>query len=442
MESEAIAIGTPKRPWKLIIFGILLFIFSVFGGFALRVVLALKNISTPNDNQAPAFSLPNLFSPGELKGEGDGRINILLLGVGGTNHPGGNLADTIQVVSIDPKNKQLAMLSLPRDLLVSIPGAGSNKINYAHAYGEQNPQKTGGGPKLMKEVVGNVLDLPIHYYARIDFQGFEKIVDALGGIDIYVEKSINDPFYPAPDMIRYQPFSISAGQHHLDGKTALKYSRSRETTSDFDRSRRQQQVLQAIKNKALSLGVVGNPAKIAELAQIVGVHFRTNLSTVEIARGLELSRDASQYKIVSKVLDNSPGGLLVSVNEGGYFLKPRSGNFKEIQRLAHEIFAEPYVTSEQAKIEVVNASGSTQTLSEAVSLLRTYGYTVASQRTSGEVVERTIIYDYSAGTKPYTVNFLSQRFSVSVSLQTRPQNSAADLAFVIGKDFKERLSYK
>lgn len=440
METETIQLGRPRKPWKWVAFGGILFILALFGGFALRIVLALRNISTPNDSPAPTLSFPKIFSPNQLKGEGDGRINILLLGVGGTKHPGGNLADTIQLVSIDPKNKQLAMLSLPRDLLVPIPGVGLNKINYAHAYGEQNPSKTGGGPKLTKQVVGSVLDLPIHYYARIDFEGFEKIVDALGGIDVYVDKAISDPFFPAPDMVRYQPFSISAGQHRMDGKTALKYARSRETTSDFDRSRRQQKVLQAIKDKSLSLGVLANPAKIAELAQIAGTHFRTDLSTVEIARALELSKDASKYKVVSRVLDNLPGGPLVSVNEGGYFLKPRTGNFKEIQRIAHEIFSEPYVVSEQAKIEVVNASGDSQKLQEAVSLLKAYGYIVSSQRSSATSLDRTILYDYSAGTKPYTATFLSQRFGVSVSLQTRPEGSSADLAFVIGKDFKERLS--
>src|SRR3990172_2624607 len=173
---------------------------ALIGWFAAGPILALRKIQEPSaDNSSSLFGfLGKIVSNAQLKGEAEGRINILLLGVGGKNHPGGTLADTIQVVSVNAKTKQVGMLSLPRDLRVTIPGVGTNKINYAHAYGEMNP-KSGGGRGVRKRVVGQIRDQPIHYYVRMDFAGFEKLVDALGGVDITAEKAINDPFYPAAD---------------------------------------------------------------------------------------------------------------------------------------------------------------------------------------------------------------------------------------------------
>jgi len=428
-----------RKPRRFIWWVLGLSFFALLAWFAVGPIVALRKIQGPaTEGDGSFFSfLGNIVSDRQLKGEADGRINILLLGVGGKDHPGGTLADTIQLVSINPATKQVALLSIPRDLRVTIPGAGTNKINYAHAYGELNP-KTGGGPAVTKQVVSQVLDQPIHYYLRMDFDGFEKLVDALGGVDITVEKAINDPFYPAPDMIRYDPFSITAGEHHMDGKTALKYVRSRETTSDFDRSHRQQQMLEAIKKKALTINILANPKKVNEIAGIMGNHVRTDFATWEIARFLEIAtRDIGSYSVVNRVLSSGAGEPLVSVNEGGYYLVPRTGNFKEIQRIAREIFTEPLLKEEAARIEVVNASGKSAILAEIVTGLKNEGYLIAASRNGKDTIQKTTVYDYSGGEKPDTAKLLGERFRVTVEAQERPSGSTIDFTVVIGSDYQE-----
>ena len=418
--------------WWVLVFAF----FAVVGWFAAGPILALRKIQDNQDNSSLFGFLGKIVSGGVLKGEAEGRVNILLLGVGGANHPGGTLADTIQLVSVNTKDKQVALLSLPRDLRVTIPGAGVNKINYAHAYGELNP-KTGGGPAVAKQVVSSVVGLPIHYYLRMDFEGFVKLVDALGGVDITVEKAINDPFYPAPDMIRYDPFSISAGEHLMDGKTALKYVRSRETTSDFDRSKRQQQMLQALKERALSLNVVANPRKVNEIAAILGNHVRTDFTTWEITHLVDVAaRDSEDYSLITRVLTAGAGEPLVSVNEGGYYLVPRTGNFKEIQQIAKDIFSEFAIEKEQAAIEVVNASGQSKLLTEVVTTLKQQGYTVAKTRTAEATITTTTLYDYSGGAKPNTMKLLAQRFGLTAKTGTRPAGTTLDASLVIGTDYK------
>ncbi len=174
-----------------------------FGATAVASVLQI--VDAPSLSASPALRfLGKTITADQVKGEGDDRINILLMGIGGAGHSGGDLADTIIVVSIDPINHSVALLSVPRDLRVSIPGHGAAKINAAQAYGDMD--KTDGGPQLMKQVVSTVLDTPIHYYVRLDFQGFIQFINKIGGVSIDVQKPMADPFYPADTGDGYNPF--------------------------------------------------------------------------------------------------------------------------------------------------------------------------------------------------------------------------------------------
>ncbi len=371
----------------------------------------------------------------ELKGEGDGRINILVAGMGGTNHPGGMLTDSIMVVSIDPKNKSLAMLSIPRDLYVPIADHNySAKINETYSIGEK--EKKGSGANLMKKTIGSVLDLQIHYYTTIDFKGFEKIIDTLGGIDVLVEKAIYDPLYPADDMIHYSPFSIKAGQQHLDGKTALKFARSRETTSDFDRASRQQKVIKSIKDKALTLGFFANPKKVIDTFSALSDSVRTDFTPTEIRSLVTLIKDISSDKIISNVLtDDSSGPLISDSSSGTYYLKPRDGNFDEVKRIAHEIFTDPNLREENAKIEILNGSTQSGVATKLLADLKSYGYNVTKTGNSKDSVEKTVIYDYSNNQKVMTLQFLKKRLNVEVVKASRTSD-LADISIVIGDDYK------
>lgn len=431
----------PRKPFKVFLLLLAIFILLPIGWVGLSALGTLNKISDKSgDGKSPALSFLDKVKPNQLQGEGDGRINILLLGIGGAGHPGGQLSDTIMIASFNPKDKSLAMLSIPRDLYVPIPDVGWNKINYAHAYGEQYLKDKGGGPGLAKKTVSEILDLPIHYYVRIDFSGFQKLVDALGGVTVNAEKPISDPLYPDEKMIGYEPFYLKAGTQKLDGKTALKYARSRETTSDFDRARRQQILLGAIKEKSLSAGVLANPKKIVDILGIIGNHVRTDMAAWEMERLITLGKDINANQIISKVLDNGPNGPLVSSGEGGYTLSPRTGNFKEIQRIAHEIFTDPYLSQENAKIEIQNASSRKGLAGDVSNQLQSYGYNVTKISVASESKTKTIIYDYSNGKNPYTAKFLADRFKVNI-LPTK-ENSTADFMIILGEDQKNSAKEK
>lgn len=428
-----------KKRWLGFFMIVLIALFGLFSWIGLDVWKAAANIITKNlDNPAPFLNLAGKIDPNKLQGEGDGRINILLLGMGGANHPGGQLTDTIEVASIDPVNKKIALLSIPRDLYIKIPGSGYNKINYTYYYGEQNTKTTGGGPTLVKKTISEILDLPIHYYVKLDFTGLVKLVDALGGLDINVDKALSDPFYPAENMIDYDPFYVKVGQQHFDGKTALKYARSRETSSDFDRSRRQQQIMTAVKEKALSSGVLTNPKKLTEIIKILGDHVRTDLKVNEMERVFSIVKNINDTDIISKVIDNSTDGPLVSGQvEGGYYLTPRAGigNYKDIQTIAHSIFTDPYLAKENAKIEVLNGTGSAGEALEVADLLGSFGYNIYKIDKNEVASPTTVIYDYSNGKFPFTSKFLSDRFQTKISIQPRPKDTASDIKIVLGKDY-------
>jgi LCP family protein required for cell wall assembly len=205
-----------------------------------------------------------------------GRTNFLLLGVSGGNHDGPELTDTIIFVSVGQEKGDVVMVTIPRDIWVNSMKA---KINTAYYYGEQ--KKTGGGFILAKSTVSEIIDQPVHYVAMINFANFEKVIDSIGGVDIVVDRTFDDFKYPIPGlenddcngdteyMCRYEHLHFDSGLRHMDGKSALKYVRSRyaegEEGSDFARSKRQEKLLLAIKDKLMSAGVLSDPVKLKNL---------------------------------------------------------------------------------------------------------------------------------------------------------------------------------
>lgn len=389
------------------------------------------------DGQSANIKLffPNIGQ--KLKGEENHRVNILLVGIGGGKHPGGLLADTIILSSIQSQNKQVALLSIPRDLLVPLPKplAGFDKINATHSIGERE-KSTGGGIAYLKKTVTEVFDQPIHYVMRIDFVGFKKIIDTLGGITVTVEKPIYDPLYPAPNMVDYEPFSIQAGSQTLTGEVALKYARSRETTSDFDRARRQQQILQAIREKTLSLNVLANPKKIWEIAKIVGDHFKTDLSPWEVERLIAMVKEVPQDQVLTKVLDTTSDGPLVSVNEGGYYLKPKDGTYQQLKKIAEQVFVPTPMAQEKAKIEIINATSVDGAGTKLAEELTESGLTI-SRISRQSTRKHNFIHDLTGGKKPATVKLLLSKIKggiVSSSPVEWRLNDPADIVIILGDD--------
>jgi len=429
-----------SNPWKKgLKWTILIVILAILGlGIWLGYTAnrTVKNITADSGNKQSIFSFLGDFVTGDIKGQKQGRTNILILGMGGQKHPGGTLSDTMIVLSVDYPDKKIGLISIPRDLWVPIPGFGHAKINEAYADGEKNRSTTGGGGALASRTLENVLGIPIHYYISLDFEGFKKIVDTIGGIDVYVEKALYDPYYPAADMIHYDPFSISAGNHHLDGALALKYARSRETTSDFDRSRRQMQVMMAVKEKIMTLGTLANPTKIAQLLNILGQHVRTNLQVSEIRALMDVAKTLDSANIINKVFDTTPGGPLVQSQDArGYFIYPRKGidQFSELQQIAKNLFTAGQEEVAAAKIEVSNASGRTGLATSVAHYLESYGYTVEKIDTASQLSAKTQVFDYSGG----KYADLAQKIASLLKAETLkgPARTSIDIQVIIGRDY-------
>lgn len=423
-----------KRRWVKITSLVLgLFLIFVIAWGVSAYTLASKMFTT---NFSGGSSLLNLFNKDQLKGEGDGRVNFVLTGIGGSNHPGGTLTDSIMVLSLDPTNKSMAMLSIPRDLYVKTTDKSGGKINEVYSKAEKNGKGKGG--EAIKKAVGEILDLPIHYYINVDFEGFVKIIDTLGGITVDVEKALYDSSYPDKNMIGYDPLKIKAGSQKMDGALALKYARSRETTSDFDRSRRQQQVLQAVQEKAFSIGFLANPKKTINTVSILGNHLKTDLSAKEIERLLSLLKDLDRSKTVSKVLTNGPGGELYSDRSSGtFYLYPNGNSYTLIQRIAHEIFSDPDLKRENARIEVLNGSKTAGVALTLADTLKSYGYNIVSTEKT-DFTAKTVIYDYSNGSKKDTLNFLKSRLNSEVVTKTKNSTSINDIVVIVGDDYKDK----
>lgn len=405
----------------------------ILGGFlGAKTLLATRKI-IHKDSTSGAPALSSELDLAKLRGEGDGRINILLLGMGGAGHEGPNLTDTIMVVSIDPRRKDAIMLSIPRDLYVSIPGFGKAKINAVYAYGEE--RKKGQGPINIKNTVSNLLDLPIHYYLAVDFAGFRKAIDTVGGIDINVEKALNDPYFPAERGSGYEPFIIKPGMIHMDGKLALKYARTRHTTSDFDRAKRQQDLLAALRAKALTKSTLINPSKIASLIDIFGDHIHTDMDIAEIMKMASIAKAISASRLETRVLDNSSTGLLVDARvNGAYVLLPKTGNLNEIREFVHSIFIDGYIKEEAASIVLVNATARSGAAISVAKMLSAYNYNILVTLLADRPQPKTTIYDY-AGDNPITIKYLESRFNTKSVRLSRPAGEA-DIKITLGNEYK------
>jgi len=433
---------------------LLVAVIGVGGWLGYRTFLAAKHIIGKSHGGAPA--LAGIIDPTKLKGEGDGRINVLVLGIGGPGHDGPNLSDTIMVISIDPKTKNTAMLSVPRDLWVKIPAVG----RYSTHYAKINEANSDGGPIEAEKVVSSVIGVPIHYYVVVDFSGFKQAIDSVGGVDINVPTTLNDPLYPCDDGTKYAgkycPIYFKAGMQHMTGAQALKYSRSRETTSDFDRAARQQMVIAALKAKAMQLSTLTNPVKLTGLIDSVGDHVKTDMQPNEITKMASIVKDIDTSKVTNKVLDTTGTDSLLLDGTGkipgaGSIELPRAGNFdySDIQDFVKNIFVDHYITDENARIEVQNGSGVSGVAAQVVRSLKAAHYNVGDPVNATGSFTKTVIYDYTGGKKPYTINYLERRFGVKSVKAPSPSPttdasgstvSPPEIRIIIGSDYQPASS--
>ena len=235
---------------------------------------------------------------------GTARISLLVLGIDEReNQSGPWRTDTMIAVMIDPVALTAAGLSIPRDLWVSIPALRTEgKINTAHFYGDVE-EYPGGGPALAQATVQATLNVPMQYYVRVNFTAFEKLIDLIGGIDVDVPYPIDDPLYPDSGY-GYEPLYIPAGRIHMDGRLALKYARTRhDAMGDFDRMRRQQQVMLAVRDKLVQGDrLVQLLTQAGPILQTLGESIKTNLTLEQIIQLAQLGAQIDPSRIQLKTV--------------------------------------------------------------------------------------------------------------------------------------------
>jgi LCP family protein required for cell wall assembly len=237
---------------------------------------------------------------------GDGeRINVLLVGVDKRARRIENLTDTMMVASLDPVGRTVSMVSIPRDLVSTPLGNGDTfgpKLNSLMSFADRNSKDfPAGGMRTLEDAVGTLLGIPVHYYASLDFAGFIKIVDAVGGVDVTVAKGFDDPTYDGY-RIGERGFSITAGQHHLDGAAALAYARSRKALgeSDFTRQARQQQIIVALRDRVARGGSL--LFQLPDLLDAVGQTIRADVPVSRLPALAAILEEVGKSDVTSVVI--------------------------------------------------------------------------------------------------------------------------------------------
>ncbi|MBX7236253.1 MAG: LCP family protein [Caldilineales bacterium] len=377
-----------------------------------------------------------------------GRINILFLGIDQRPQQQGYFrTDTMIVLTADPSTGDVGMLSLPRDLWVTIPGRGEERINTAHVYGYLD-KYPGGGPGLAKETVSQLLNQPIHYYVRMNFEGFRKIIEEIGCIEVDVPRDIDDPTFP-DDNFGYDPFFIAAGHYCMDADTALKYARTRHADSDFGRMDRQQQVILAIKDKVLDTGqlprlIARAPALLSALSE----SFQSDLPAGQLITLASMARRLNTDNIRRLVIDRTMAvGTLTST--GASVLVPQM----DVIRPAVAAFFNPapvptptpiadlavrdQLALEQARVAVLNGSSDPELGRLAAEWLSSQGYQVVgfADADRNDYAQTQIII---RSDKPFTTRQLIDRLAIGDE-NIRPAtdaNPSVDIQLILGADFR------
>lgn len=396
-----------------------------------------------------ALALECGVDPQKLEKEGDGRVNILLLGKGGPGHDGADLTDSIVIASIDTCQKEVGLLSLPRDLYVKMPGNGSMKINTVYATAKEEALYEGAteeeaekrGITATEETVEEVTGIPMHYYAMVDFEAFRQAIDTVGGITVNAEEQLYDETVAWEND--WNPVLAEPGPNNFNGKQALLYARSRygSERGDFDRAERQRQVLLALQNKLVDSGTLTNPVKLSQLFNTFSANVQTNLSLNDINALHDAVGDIHDDKVVSISLADPPNDFVTTDNIGGLsVVVPKAGlyQYDDIHRYVRTTLRDGFLKKENASIMVLNGTTSAGLATEYADILKGYGYNVVGTGDAPtDDYQETVIVNLRGNDKKYTDRYLEQRFGVQSTGRLpsgveNPQN--ADIVIILGSN--------
>lgn len=436
------------RKWSLRAMLIALALLILVGGYL--VIKGYIKAHRVFKGGGSAAALNADVKPSLLKGEGDGRINMLLLGRGGEGHEGADLTDTILLASVDPVNNKAALVSLPRDFWVTANGS-SSKVNAVFAFAKQRAQSRGSnkqdaeaaGVKAVQGVMKEVLGVPVHYYAMVDFTAFKQAVDTVGGVDITIteQTAVKERLWDPTTRKNYM-LDVAPGLQHFDGQRALFFARSRHTSprGDFDRAERQRVFIQALAQKLSSAKTYTNPVKVSQLMDAFGDHIATDMSLNDAMRLMGIGKKiGGSFESVDLADPAKPLVKTGSMN-GQSVVMPLAGigDYSQIQALVRSKLKDGYIVKENATLTVLNGTITPGRAGQKAEELRSYGYnigTVADAPTQN--YEKTVIVDLTKGKTPYTKNYLEKRLGVKVATKlpdTAIQPGTASYVIILGQD--------
>ncbi|TET54484.1 MAG: LytR family transcriptional regulator [Anaerolineales bacterium] len=405
-----------------------------------------------SSNILPDFAIdPNNGDVGYEEGlpiwRGTDRVTVLLMGIDQReDEVGPTRTDSMLLLTIDPVLKTAAVLSIPRDLWYPIP-MGENtiegRINEAHYYGDLYDWP-GGGPALAADTVAYNLGIQVDYYARVNFAAFERLIDEIDGIEVCVEEEIIDPTYPDGDY-GFDPLHIPAGCQHFNGEMALKYARVRHGGTDFDRAKRQQQVLQAVFDK------VTRPDMLPALALRASQLWQTLQDSVRVSPDLTLTKIIALARLASEV---DPANLSFHAIDGDYTIFWETPDQEQvllplrdrIRELRDHIFpagpapqgsdAQAQLEDEAAQIQVLNGTVVSGLASETRELLIQQGLDVTgvSNADRSDYTESLIIVHAS---KTFTAEYMRELLGLQPTAVVHAGGPAGeyDIVVILGADY-------
>jgi polyisoprenyl-teichoic acid--peptidoglycan teichoic acid transferase len=398
----------------------------------------------------PDVPLQAVGGPTPEPWDGAQRVNILLMGLDYNDWRAGEgppRTDTMILFSIDPISRTAAMLNIPRDLWVSIPGYNYGRINTAYMLGESY-KEPGGGPGLAMQTVEELLGVPINYYAQISFDAFIQFIDEIGGVKINVpEKIVVDPMAHGK---KNNTKTLQPGVQLLDGELALAYARARHTDgADFDRAQRQQQVIMGIRNQILNFQLLPTLiAKSGVLYNQLSTGVNTNLTLDQTVRLAWLASQIPEDQIKKGII-SPPDQVSFAESPDGQqqVLKPIT---EKIRQLRDELFASGPVSpaaanlsqvdllkAEAAKVVVLNGSFTAGLASKTSDYLKSQGINVTETGNAEVAPASTEITFYNG--KPYTIKFLVDLMKINPLrvFYVNDPNSPVDISLTLGNDWAQ-----
>jgi polyisoprenyl-teichoic acid--peptidoglycan teichoic acid transferase len=424
----------PTIFWILVLASILFIAVFISKAYGLTSKVFVNNISFVK-------RIGSVIDGSSLIGESEGQINILVLGYGGPEHDGPYLTDSIIIVSIKPETKEVLLSTLPRDYLWDeYPVVSKINTAYSSGYFKNGDHAEAGQTAL--EAVEEATGLKIPYFASVDFAGFEKAVDTLGGLDIYVDNTFVDPIFPNDETKGYLgPLTFKQGWETMNGKRALQFARSRHAVgieaSDFARSRRQAKIIQAFKDKALELNLVSNSDKVNDLLVILSDHFHTNLEPGELIHLGKLMK-SGEAKLMSQSLDEATGlvcgGFKGEVEEQRqYVLVPCADVTKaDIKNFFKYGFEYAALRGEQTSVILEQGGSNTELYNSIKEKLTQAGITVYEVIYKGLPIQKSALYTVEEF--PATEDYLEKLLKTSSQPLPSQLKASSDFVIIVGEE--------